>query len=98
MPRTLERKADGSWKVRESPRFVIFDELLGDYCALPRESKPLDWATPLEAREWLRACAVVWKSWEGTECAEDVPESWRGFQVPAMSPFTGYLTPITPTN
>ncbi|WP_274031222.1 hypothetical protein [Streptomyces sp. MMBL 11-1] len=101
MPRTLIRQKNGTWRARKHPKFVIFDEILGDYCALPgKDGKPetLQWDTREGAYEWLAVCADRWKEWEHSTLRGRVPTGWRGFKVPESSPWAGYTTPVTPHN
>jgi hypothetical protein len=97
MQRALTMRPDGTWMRRQDPPFAIFDEWLGDFCALPNEKgklKPLEWRARSAAFEWLAHCAHTWKEWERSDRKKDVPEQWRSFRVPVNSPWEGHTTPM----
>ncbi|QLP92967.1 hypothetical protein XNRR2_00235b [Streptomyces albidoflavus] len=98
MERALQRRKNGTWVVRKNPPFVIFDEVMGDYCALPQdddgEPVTLEWRSRSAAYDWLAHCLQTWQMWERTGRAADVPKAWRGFPVPEQSPWVGYTTPL----
>ncbi|MGW2587787.1 hypothetical protein ACWCYZ_42135 [Streptomyces virginiae] len=47
--------------------YGIYDELLRDFCGLPRELNGpgwwLEWGTPEKAQEWLDLCVKIWAKW-----------------------------------
>jgi hypothetical protein len=101
--RSIRRKPDGTWERREKAPFAIFDEWVGDYCALPASQgrgKPkvlrtLEWPTREGAHEWLIGCAEKWKKWESSPTKKAlVPKHWYGFTAPKQSPWEGHTTPM----
>nr|CAA40353.1 ORF3 [Lomovskayavirus C31] len=80
--------------MRKNPPFVIFDEVMGDYCALPQdddgEPVTLEWRSRSAAYDWLAHCLQTWQMWERTGRAADVPKAWRGF--PCRSNRPGWVT------
>ncbi|MEU6684401.1 hypothetical protein [Streptomyces sp. NPDC046832] len=96
MQRALKRMPDGTWTRRQNPPFAIFDEVLGDFCALPVDGKlkPLEWRARSAAYDWLYQCGETWQEWERSGRKADVPQDWRGFRPPANSPWEGHTTPM----
>jgi hypothetical protein len=91
MQRVFSRLPNGGWHARKNPPWVIFDEILGDYCALPQEGKALEFGSERAASAWLVECKYVWREW-GTKDVR-TPQLWWGFTPSENSPWQGFMTP-----